>query len=96
MGESFGHDTNEFGYKIRCKNMENIRLASGAVVIHDKRVYFEHTAPVMPDFQSLFVQMVADNPRDLEEIRIEVRIPNEDDSVIRSRFYGWDGCSLLS
>lgn len=96
LGDSFGHDTNEFGYKVRCMNKDKVRQASGAVVIHAKRVYFEHVDPRIEDFQSLFVQLLADNPQDLEPIRIRVRIPSEDVGRTRDRTYGWDGLSLLS
>lgn len=96
LGDSFGHDTNEFGYKVRCMNQEEIRQASGAVIIHADRVYFKHADPAMDDFQSLFVQVLADNPRDLEKIKIRVRIPSENSVRPRYRMYGWDGFSLLT
>lgn len=95
LGASFGHDTNEFGYKVRCTNQQEIRQASGAVIIHADRVYFKHVDPVLHDFQSLFVQVLADNPHDLEKIKIRVRIPSEDSIQTRYRAYGWDGFSLL-
>lgn len=96
LGDSFGHDTDQFGYKIRCMNKEKIRQASGAVVIGAQHICFEHADPVLPDFQSLFVQLLADNERDLGTIKIRVRVPSEDAGPTGYRTYGWDGFSLFS
>jgi hypothetical protein len=96
LGDSFGHDTNEFGYRVRCMNQQGIRQASGAAVIHAERIYFKYAEPVIADFQSLFAQVLADSPRDLAEIKIRIRIPSEDSVRTLYRTYGWDGFSLLS
>ncbi|WP_145431680.1 hypothetical protein [Lacipirellula limnantheis] len=96
LGDSFGHDTNEFGYKVRCMNEQSIRQASGAVVIHADQVHFKYADSIIDDYQSLFARILADNPRDLDKISIRVRIPSEDNIQPRYRAYGWDGFSLLS
>lgn len=91
-GKSFGHDTNEFGYKIRLSDAEDTTLAHGAVVIHANRIYFASLDIKIDNFQSVFISLLADSPSDLAKCEIIVRVPESK----RKRTYGWDGYSLLN
>jgi hypothetical protein len=91
-GNVFAHDTNEFGYKIKLSDEADTTLAHGAVVIHADRVYFAGLDIKVPDFQSVFVSLLADSPNDLAKCEIVVRVPESK----KKRRYGWDGYSLLN
>jgi hypothetical protein len=91
-GNDFGHDTNEFGYIIKLSDDADTTLVHGAVMIHADRVYFAANDIKIPDFQSIFVSLLAESPRDLAKCEIVVRVPESK----KKRRYGWDGYSLLN
>jgi len=91
VGTEFGHDTNEFGYKIKLTDAHDKSVAHGAVVIHEKRIYFASVNVAIENFQQLFVELLTDSPDDLAKIKVRVRYPESK----RYRMYGWDGYSLL-
>ena len=91
-GNDFGNDTNEFGYIIKLSDDAGTTLAHGAVMIHADRVYFAANDIKIPDFQSIFVSLLTESPRDLAKCEIVVRTPESK----KKRRYGWDGYSLLN
>ena len=91
-GNEFAHDTNEFGYFIRLCDQTDTTLASGAVMIHAERVYLTANDIKIPDFQSVFVDLLVECPADLAKCEIVVCVPESK----KRRRYGWDGYSLLN
>lgn len=91
-GDSFSHDTNEFGYKIKITDDNKKSIAHGAVVIHEKRTYFASVNAAIEDFQSVFVDLLTEYPGDLAKCEIRVQYPE----TKRYRSYGWDGYSLFT
>jgi hypothetical protein len=91
-GNSFQNDTNEFGYFISLSDNAGATLANGAIMIHADRVYFAANDIEVPDFQSIFVGLLAEDPRDLAKCEIVVRLPESK----KKRTYGWDGYALCN
>lgn len=90
-GTEFAHDTNEFGYKIKITDDNKNSLAHGAVVIQENHTYFAAVNITIDDPQSLFVELLTEDPSDLGKIEIRVQHPETQ----RYRHYGWDGYALL-
>jgi hypothetical protein len=91
-GEEFAHDTNEFGFKIRLANQENLTLAHGAIVITTSRTYLAFVSSRIDDFQSVIIDLLIDAPDDLAKCEIIVLEPESR----KRRCYGWNGHALLN
>ena len=90
-GDSFAHDTNDFGYKIKITDAAKKNVAHGAVVIHKDRICFASVNVSIDDFQVVFVELLTEYPEDLAKCEIRVQYPESK----RYRVYGWDGYSLI-
>lgn len=90
-GDTFENDSNDFGYMISVTDSSGKNVALGGVMMHEKRTYFASVKIEIDDFQRLFVELLAENPNDLDKCDIRVRYPE----TKRFRHYGWDGYSLI-
>jgi len=90
--QTYSHDTNEFGYKIKLTDHNKKTMAHGAVVIHADRTYFASLNLAVDDFQAIVVELLSENPDDLTACSVRVQDPE----TRKSRQYGWDGYSLFN
>ncbi|WP_037229825.1 hypothetical protein, partial [Rhodopirellula baltica] len=91
-GDTFAHDTNEFGYKIKILTADGSIASMGTLMIHQDRTYYKANNVAIGDSQSLLVDLLTEFPDDLDRCEIRVRFPE----TRRFRSYGWDGMTLLS
>jgi hypothetical protein len=91
-GDSFAHDTDEFGYKMKITDEAKVSVAHGAVIFHAARTSFASVDMEIDDFQSVVVDLLTDSPGDLAACEIRVREPE----TRNDRTYGWNGYALLS
>ena len=91
-GNSFSHDTNDFGYKIKLSDPSKTTLAYGAVVFLVDRTYFAWASDREVDLQALFVALLVESPNELGRCEIVVRASE----TKRKRSYGWDGENLIT
>jgi len=90
--ETYSHDTNEFGYKLKITDHNKKSLAHGAVVIHAERTYFASVNVAVDDFLAIVVELLTEYPDDLNACSVRVQEPE----TRKYRQYGWDGYSLYN
>ena len=89
--QTYAHDTNEFGYKLKMSDQNKKTVAHGAVVMHANRIYLAATKMSDVDFQAIVIELLSEYVDDLMACSVRVQEPE----TRRYRRYGWDGHALF-